>query len=92
MYQDASYAALLPSDSAFARPNSSAPVQGPDGLTWRHAATALLLLLALPVFVVAAVACLPVLLLAAGGQSLRQVWTLARPDAQTQNRLLARRR
>ncbi len=78
MYQDASYAALTTTAAEFAGSGASAPGRRPGGLTWRHAATGLLLLLAVPVFAVAAVACLPVLLVVAGGQSLLRIWALAR--------------
>ena len=74
MYQDASDAALPPTDTGFARPDVAAAVQRPLGLTWRHVATGVLLLLTLPVFALAAVACLPVVLVVAGGQGLSQVW------------------
>ena len=76
MYQDASYSALPATDLSFAEPSASAPRRRPTGLTWRHAATGVLLLVALPVFAVAAVACLPVLLVVAGAQSLRRLWAL----------------
>ena len=46
------------------------------GLNWRHWATVLLLLVALPVFAVAALACLPVLALGAAVQGVRQVVAL----------------
>lgn len=80
MYQDASFAALPPTaDTGLAMHDASAPAQGPAaGLTWRHVATGGLLLVALPVFALAAAVCLPVLMVAAGAQSLRQVWALAR--------------
>jgi hypothetical protein len=80
MYQDASYAVLPATDAGFAEPGATAPRQHPIGLTWRHAATGVLLLVALPVFAVAAVACLPVLLMVAAAQSLRRVWALAHQD------------
>jgi hypothetical protein len=90
MSPDASYAALPPPEAAFVRPDVLAPAPGPFRLTWRHAATCVLLLLGLPVFAAAAVACLPVLLVAAGGQGMNQVWPLARIGAQTPARRLAR--
>jgi hypothetical protein len=79
MYQDASFAALPPTDTGLAVHGASAPARRPTaGLTWRHVATGGLLLVALPVFAVAALVCLPVLLVAAGAQSLWRVWALAR--------------
>ena len=57
--------ALLPWDS---HPQVGA---GP-GLSWGHAATALLLLLTLPVFMVAAVLALPALVLVATAEGLRK--------------------
>ena len=77
MYQDARYADLPPTDAALAGTGASASVQHPGGLTWRHAASGVLLLVALPVFAVAAIACLPVLMVTAGGQGLLRVWALA---------------
>lgn len=78
MYQDASFAALPPTDAGLAVHGASAPTQRPAGLTWRHLATVGLLLVALPVFAVAALVCLPVLLVAATAQSLWRVGALAR--------------
>jgi hypothetical protein len=82
MFQDASYAAHASADTRLARADLPIrPLPGPVP-SWRHAATAGLLLVTLPVFAVAAVACLPVLLAVATGQSLRRLWALAFVDAQ----------
>jgi hypothetical protein len=75
MYPDASYGAAPPLTDAgldsFGAHEAAAPV--PRALGWRHAATALLLLVTLPVFMVAALACLPVLLVVGGGEGLRRL-------------------
>jgi hypothetical protein len=77
MYQDASYyVAPQLTDAgfnAFGAHAAAAPAPAPVGLGWRHAATLVLLLVSLPVFAVAALACLPVLLVVGGGEGLRRL-------------------
>lgn len=46
------------------------------GLSWRHLATILLLVLTVPVFLAGAVAALPVLLFVGAVEGLRRVWLL----------------
>jgi hypothetical protein len=77
MYPDASYAAPLLTDAEFDayrwREVACSPAPRSAGLGWRHFVTALLLLLTLPVFALAALACLPVLLVVGGGEGLRKL-------------------
>jgi hypothetical protein len=76
MYKNASFAAPLQAavgfDSSVARAASSS--RPPTGLSWRHAGTAALLLVTLPVFAAAAVVSLPVMLLMAGAAGARKAW------------------
>ena len=84
MFKDASYAARIPSHTRFdavPRPAVLAlPAPRPAGLTWRHLATALLLLVALPVFAAAALASLPVALLVGAGGAAYQALALLPPS------------
>lgn len=48
----------------------------PPGVSWRHLATVLLLIVTLPLFAAAAVATLPVLLAVGGAELLRRLWLL----------------
>jgi hypothetical protein len=76
MFKDASCAPPLQAHAGFdgfGLPEAlTLPGPRPAGLGWRHLATAALLLLVLPVFAVAALACLPVALLVGGGEGLRK--------------------
>ena len=73
MYKNASYAGSFSTAAGFdGRELPAAPGSRlPTGPTWRHLATVALLLVTLPVFALAAVVSLPVLLLAGAGQGLR---------------------
>jgi len=50
---------------------------GPQpGMSWRHAATLMLLMVTLPVFALAATAAMPVLLVVASAEAMRRLWDL----------------
>jgi hypothetical protein len=76
MYPDASYAAPLLNEAEFnayvGQEAASAPTPRSAALGWRHLATVVVLLLTLPVFVVAALASLPVLLVMGSSEGLRR--------------------
>ena len=73
MYKYASFAAPLATAAGFdgREAQAGSGPRPPSGLTWRHLATSALLLVALPMFALAAVISLPVLLLGGAGQGLR---------------------
>jgi uncharacterized membrane protein (Fun14 family) len=77
MYSNASSIADLQSDAAVGGQESGRPVPYVAGFTWRHAVTLLMLLVAVPTFSVAALACLPVVILAVGIHGLHQVLALS---------------
>jgi len=63
--------------AAITSPDVVALQGGPQrGLSWRHAATLMLLMVTLPVFALAATAAMPVLLVVASAEAMRQLWNL----------------
>jgi hypothetical protein len=79
MLQDMSGAQSLPALEPVARTACLARTRRADGLTWRHGVTGLLLIVALPIFALAALASLPVLVIFAGAEALRKMQA-HRPD------------